>query len=400
MATKRGPLPTKKSSKQKNILRRKPGPNSKRMLYIEDVVKLRFLKNSVSLKDAYPLVAAEWCYEKNCGWGPENFSSGSNVSAWWKCNQCKFNWQTKINNRTNRDSDCPQCFLGETTDLRDYPNAYKQFDYKRNKNVDPHCLPKSKSIHWQCEASPDHRWQSRFAVRTDGVRCPYCRGILASRTNNLSQIPKLAKQFHPTKNGTLTPKDVTIGSAKPYWWLCNKANDHAWRASIKDRLYQESGCPYCANQLVCRSNSLAVLYPKIAREWHPSLNTTKTPKTVVGTSDYRAWWQCKTCKHAWQARVVDRTKKGSGCPACDGKAVTTNNSLASNFPNIASEWHPKKNGKITPHQVHCGSHKKFWFKCNTCKFEWNAVVESRTRRGYGCPECGKAKLKLPRKKRS
>ena len=56
------------------------------------------------------------------------------------------------------------------------------------------------------------------------------------------QNPSLSKQWHPTKNGTLTPKDVMPGSGKKAWWVCDKG--HEWEAAIRSR---NSGnrCPNC-----------------------------------------------------------------------------------------------------------------------------------------------------------
>ena len=34
--------------------------------------------------------------------------------------------------------------------------------------------------------------------------------------------PEVAKQWHPTKNGDLTPNNVTPGSNKKAWWKCDK----------------------------------------------------------------------------------------------------------------------------------------------------------------------------------
>ena len=34
--------------------------------------------------------------------------------------------------------------------------------------------------------------------------------------------PEIAKQWHPTKNGSLTPFDLSIGSGKLVWWKCAK----------------------------------------------------------------------------------------------------------------------------------------------------------------------------------
>ncbi|WP_306822131.1 zinc-ribbon domain-containing protein [Mesobacillus foraminis] len=41
---------------------------------------------------------------------------------------------------------------------------------------------------------------------------------------------ELSQQWHPDKNGSLTPSDVTPGSGKKVWWVCKKA--HEWEASI------------------------------------------------------------------------------------------------------------------------------------------------------------------------
>ena len=36
----------------------------------------------------------------------------------------------------------------------------------------------------------------------------------------LTSYPDLVKQWHPTKNGELTPNDFTYESNKKVWWLC------------------------------------------------------------------------------------------------------------------------------------------------------------------------------------
>ena len=42
--------------------------------------------------------------------------------------------------------------------------------------------------------------------------------------------PDLAKQWHPTKNGTLTPADVTLHSGKKVWWMYDKG--HEWQTTV------------------------------------------------------------------------------------------------------------------------------------------------------------------------
>lgn len=49
----------------------------------------------------------------------------------------------------------------------------------------------------------------------------------------LNHNPSLAKEWHPTKNGFLTPLDVTYGSDKKVWWRCRRG--HEWQARIGRR---------------------------------------------------------------------------------------------------------------------------------------------------------------------
>lgn len=47
------------------------------------------------------------------------------------------------------------------------------------------------------------------------------------------------------KNGNLKPENVSCGSNKKVWWLCEKG--HEWYASIHPRT-KGVNCPYCSNQ--------------------------------------------------------------------------------------------------------------------------------------------------------
>ena len=63
--------------------------------------------------------------------------------------------------------------------------------------------------------------------------------------------PALSTEWHLTKNGDLTPKDVTPGSNKKVWWRCNKG--HEWAAIINNRVHG-TGCPVCARQKRVKKN--------------------------------------------------------------------------------------------------------------------------------------------------
>src|SRR5262249_45365491 len=81
---------------------------------------------------------------------------------------------------------------------------------------------------------------------------------------------------------------------------------------------------------------------------------------------------------------------GSGCPFCAGNKVSVTNSLAALFPEIAAEWHPTKNGNLTPDHIVAGSALKVWWQCyNRLDHEWQTAVGHRTQKQgvKGCPFC-------------
>ena len=62
----------------------------------------------------------------------------------------------------------------------------------------------------------------------------------------LSSYPHLVKEWHPIKNGELTPNQVTYGSGKKVWWLCPKG--HSYDTTINKRTNRKLGCPYCSGR--------------------------------------------------------------------------------------------------------------------------------------------------------
>ena len=135
---------------------------------------------------------------------------------------------------------------------------------------------------------------------------------------NLSSYPHLVKEWHPTKNGDLSPDDFTHGSNKKAWWLCTKG--HSFEQAIKGRTNrkQTRGCPYCAGKKTSEENNLLFLFPEIAKEWHPTKNGELTPKTITSKSGKKVWWLCSK-KHHWEAVVKNRTQNKTGCPYCSGR---------------------------------------------------------------------------------
>ena len=241
-----------------------------------------------------------------------------------------------------------------------------------------------RKVWWRCEKG--HNWQAAVYTRTgSGTGCPVCAGKVAQAGENdlATCFPELARQWHPTRNGNLTPEQVVPGSHRMVWWVCKKG--HEWRAQIKSRV-AGCGCPVCANREIRPAeNDLATRFPQLAGQWHPTKNGGLTPEQIPPGTSRKVWWRCEK-GHEWRATVASRTC-GSGCPVCAGKKVIAGeNDLASQFPAIAAQWHPSKNETLTPQQVTSSSNRKVWWRCEK-GHEYQAVIEARAMRGSGCPYC-------------
>lgn len=100
-----------------------------------------------------------------------------------------------------------------------------------------------KNLKWKClkEGCGEvfkTTWQNIYIP----TGCPFCAGKRVGKSNCLAtKKPELAKEWHPTKNGDLTPSDVTCGTSKRVWWLCNKG--HEWNVGVGSRV--NTGCPKC-----------------------------------------------------------------------------------------------------------------------------------------------------------
>lgn len=130
----------------------------------------------------------------------------------------------------------------------------------------------SKKLQWQCLRRDcgeifDLGLNSIISMNCG---CQFCSGQKVGILNCLAtKNPTLAKEWHPTKNGDLTPYDVTVSSTKSVWWQCSK--NHEWEREVSVR-NSGNNCPYCSGHKVDLSNCLATLNLELASEWHPTLN--------------------------------------------------------------------------------------------------------------------------------
>lgn len=224
----------------------------------------------------------------------------------------------------------------------------------------------------------------------------------ASDVDNLTiSHPEIAALWHPSKNGTRKPDSFLSRSNEVVWWRCVKG--HEWQSRV-EHLTRGLGCPYCSGHRPSQESNLQTDFPGIALRWHPTRNGELKPSQIRPGSDKVVWWVCPECGHEWRARVANQTKqRGSGCPVCQRKSIAAGNrerglmrsgSLGERFPSIAEEWHPTRNGGLSPHMVSAHSGDQVWWRCYR-GHEWQVSVNQRTR-GFGtwCPKCNPQVSKL------
>lgn len=279
--------------------------------------------------------------------------------------------------------------------IADYPNLVLEWHPTKNGNLKPEDFThgSNKKIWWKCSIVNNHEWEAQIISRTlQGSNCSYCSGKKVCSSNCLATLfPEIAREWHPIKNGDLTPYDVVAESNKKVWWICLAANDHEWKTSIQKRTNKnfKTKCPCCAGQKVVKSNCLSTTHPKIAHQWHPTKNGNLTPFGVIAGSNKKIWWFCDK-GHEWEAACKKIALRKQGCPYCANRKVCLDNCLAITHPELTKEWHSIKN-KLTPFDVTFGSRKEIWWRCKK-GHEWKTIIKERTcGKKTNCPVCNESK---------
>ena len=386
-----------------------------------------------SLADRYPALAAEWEPTRNGILVPEFTAPGSKRPVWWVCSKCQYVWQARVSSRT-RGHGCPACARRASGKARSAPRPGESLAEKfpavaadwhpiRNDDLTPSDVgyASNEKVWWQCRVC-HYQWERQVCGRTQhGSSCPQCarttKAVPKAGNSLAERCPSVAAEWHPTRNGDLTPADVSFSRKEKVWWKCAGCG-HEWLAVIGNRV-RWPGCPSCGRNgrkrlttdLAAKDSdrqrpkkkrtpapapapgrSFAERFPEIAAEWHPTRNDELTPEAIGFASNRRAWWICSTCENLNGQLSSIAVGRGAGCPECGRrrgghkKAVPKpgNLPLSKRFPDIAAEWHTKRNQPVRPEQVaaqkpstslvalpHMGEH------------EWEAPVYSRAN-GFGC----------------
>jgi hypothetical protein len=304
---------------------------------IEDKYGYRYEPDFHNLRNGHP----------PCLVGKNNSHSLSNISMWVKNNNCNF-------------------------------ELWKGSEY-----VDSHAT----TLKFYCYKCNDV-FRSCWANISNGSGCGVCDGIQIGERHSLWDLrPDLCNEWSNTNK--ISPKDVTLGSCTSVAWMCSICG-YIWNTKVCYRTTgDKTGCPACAGKITTNKNSLVILFPEIAAEWHPTKNGNLKPSDVTCSSSKNVWWLCKKCGSEWDAKIPDRTRKGSGCPVCAGKRVSQNDNLVTHYPEAVNYWDYDKNDR-NPEEYRPGSYKEVYWLCENGTHEsFLRDVYRSTILDFRCPECSR-----------
>lgn len=420
------------------------------------------IEGETDLQTVAPWLAEEWNYEKNNGLVPSKIAKSANKSVFWRCKTCGHEWEDTVNHRYSSNRNCPKCYgdkhtsfpeqailfymqkvsialgqykldnkyeidiflpelnIGIEYDGKAFHNSEKSSKREQAKNSyllkkgitlfrvkehDSNDLFDIKTNTIYYKPKPDYRnlncvlrslydiifhknFDFEINIKKDGINIMN-NYILRKKENSLAvKYPELAKEWHPTANGKLTPENFSVGTHKKVIWICPLGHDYP--ASISHRVNDGTGCPYCAGKKVWIGfNDFASQHPDLAKEWHPD-NELK-PNEITSGYSKKVKWICPE-GHEYEADPKHRVN-GTGCSVCSGKKIIPGvNDFATLRPELLKEWHPTKNLPLLPTQISKSSGTPVWWLCKVCGHVWPTRINKRVS-GNGCPECYKARRK-------
>lgn len=335
----------------------------------------------------------EWDYEKNTI-KPTEISPKNNKKVWWKCS-LGHSWEANIGSRTKevRPSGCPYCSIPPKKILEGV-NDFEFWCIKNNKEELLHewsrdkngeLQPKEvfygsgKRVWWKCNRG--HDWYVSVASRVQGTGCPIC-----ARTQ--TSFPEQAIAYYLSKTFDITQRfrrkgfeidaylnDYKIGiEYDGAFFHTKESKEHE---EEKDSFYREHNIRLIHIKENKRINGFEgdTLYFKVGKSNY--LDSNFNTMLVDLLSYIAKITGVRVDKDIDIVRDQLEVRKQYA-------SIKKNNSFATVFPELVSEWDIEKNNGMTPDHFSAYSQTKVWWRCSR-GHSWNAAISSRYR--LGCPYC-------------
>lgn len=340
------------------------------------------------LSTTHPFIALRWLQEKNGDLRPEAVTYGSRKKVWWFCDKGHETY-CEINYMANNDN-CAICTGKQIlVGFNDLATTHQELHgiWHPTKNL-PQMMSEftagsKRKAWWICERR--HEWEATVGQVARGKRCPRCsRSQLRPGENDLlTVLPLVAREWHPKKNGNLTPEMISAASEQKVWWSCPSGHEVLQSVSYRAR---SGKCSACSGKTIIKGgNDLATKNPSIAAQWHPLMNGELKSSQVSSGSHEKAWWLCEA-GHETEQVIREKVRSGK-CKTCIGRKILQGfNDLETTHPELSREWKTEKNNGLRASEVSFGSSsKQYWWECSK-GHEFQSAVAWRVS-GNGCPVC-------------
>lgn len=235
--------------------------------------------------------------------------------------------------------------------------------------------------------------------------CKECGYIRANSLSLLEEFPDIVAEAYGWN-----PALVSSHNGKEKSWKCQICA-HVWETQVANRTDKKrTGCPKCGvekairiKQIKSGLNSFHSTFPTKSKEalgWNPEL--------LAMTSKKMKKWKCPICKVVFESTPNMRATSDlyGQCPHSDLPQYThkgkkrvyikvgnqnivpclLEDSIFINYSDLAQECSlPEKLLK----QISSGASLVIKWTCQTCSWQWEAPVNTRTHKGQGCPSCAK-----------
>ena len=349
------------------------------------------------LGTVYPVLAAQWDYQKNWPKTPQDVFPRENKNYWWICPICKESYLASLANRS-AGKNHKKCSQKGTS----FPEQAAFFYVKQ---LFPDAKNRDTSYGFELDIFVPSK---KAAVEFDGVRF-HRKDFAVTKDNNKDALCcnlgitlyRLRDPALPDTVSAIRVDCIDDGRKgklnEPIkQLLCFLSPDnHINVDAVRD--YYEI---LSASLISLEQKSIVVTHPSIAAEWHPTLNLPLTPDKVTSGMGISVWWKCSKCGEPYHSVVYSR-KAGRGCPKCARKVIglakTTaalrTNSLLVKQPQLVEEISLEDNPGIDVSRLAAGSKQQIIWQCKKCGYKWKASISHRTS-GAGCPQCGREKTTI------
>lgn len=256
------------------------------------------------------------------------------------------------------------------------------------------------------------------------VKCERCGKITAERLGDIAFGSPCSQNRRPTgpagsgkvrfrdskedaliwwdhsRNDETVFETITVKARRKAWWVCPECHE-GFEQPVAEMCHWPR-CPACTErrhaseaELVARYKATPVsAVPMLMEAWDDDADPSTVMVAHGGWPLYRF-----LCPKGHHPRLTALRYLRGGCPHC--RSIDTvearieaadfpeiSRQLADCSPEIASQWHPARNGTLTAKDVVSNSKRVIWWLDPICGHEWQEAVRMRdSYQRYRCPTC-------------